>query len=427
MAKLLISQVKSISAPGKYGDGDGLWLKVGPTGRKMWVFRYQINGVRRDMSLGSADAVSLRDARLAKNEAKKLLADGIDPLRVRARQVSTSDAPLDEATPTAPKTFNDAAKEYLDAHMGAWKNATHKQQWVNTLASYVRKRIGKVALDQVTTDDVLAILTPIWLSKPETARRVRGRIERILDYACARGWRSGENPARMRGHLDHLLPRRPATSKAHFAAMPWKDLPDFFMSLHSEDTSMSALALQFCILTGCRTNEVLQATWSEIDMKARVWSIPPARMKMGRLHRVPLARQTVSLLETLKDYRRSQYLFPGQRQNKPLSNMSMLMMMRRLGYGHLTVHGFRSSFRDWAAEATQHPSAVAEMALAHTIKNKVEAAYRRGDMIEKRTALMQDWADYLTGCTTPTEQVEDLVKRLSRRDLERLIALAQSV
>lgn len=407
-----------------YGDGEGLWLKVGPTGRKKWLFRFQLRGHRQDMWLGSVDDISLRDARLARNEAKKLIAQGINPLRARAK---AENAPPEGPSFAAPsKTFNDAANEYLSAHMITWKNAKHRQQWVNTLATYVRQRIGTVPVDQVTTDDVLSILTPIWLSKPETARRVRGRIETILDYACARGWRSGANPARMKGHLDHLLPGRPSTSQSHHAAMPWRELPGFFMSLSGEGTSMSSLALQFCILTACRTSEVLEATWDEVNMKVGIWSIPPARMKMGRLHRVPLSKQALELLEVLKEYRRDQYIFPGQRDSRPLSNMSMLMMMRRLGYGHFTVHGFRSSFRDWAAEATQHSNSVAEMALAHSIKDKVEAAYRRGDMLEKRVALMQDWADYLNDCTPSTEQVSELVKRLSREDLDRLLALVRS-
>ncbi len=290
-------------------------------------------------------------------------------------------------------TFKTVATDYIAAHRAGWKNIKHAQQWENTLATYAEPIIGHLPTYDVTTAHLLDILHPIWTEKPETASRVRNRIELVLDAAKARGLREGENPARWRGHLDKLLPKRSKVRavKSH-AAMPWADLPAFMVQLATVEAS-SARALELTILTACRTSEVLNAKWDEIDHETRTWTIPAERMKAGKAHRVPLADAALAVLDALPR-ERSAFLFPGMKPGKPLSNLAMTMTMRRMNMGHLTVHGFRSTFRDWAAERTHYPREVCEMALAHKIAAGAEAAYWRGDIFEKRRALMIDWAQY---------------------------------
>lgn len=375
--------------PGATADGDGLYLKVGPTGAASWQFRYQIDGKRRMMGLGACSVLTLAEARDKAAEARKQAKKGIDPLEARKA--------AEVAEKAAVTTFKDAALDYIEAHRSGWRNAKHGQQWENTLAQYAFPKIGDKPVGEIVTEDVLGVLKPIWRDKPETANRVRNRIELVLDAARAKGLATGINPAAWRGHLDKLLSKRSKASRTHHAAMDYRDLPRFFKRLTEDRDSLSALALQLTILTACRTSEVLLAEWSEFDIESRLWTIPGKRMKAGELHRVPLSDAALALLDTImRKCGGEGYLFPGARPGKPLSNMAMTMTLRKLGHGDLTVHGFRSTFRDWAAEETHYPNIVAEQALAHTVGNAVEAAYRRGDLLEKRRALMADWASYCT-------------------------------
>lgn len=290
------------------------------------------------------------------------------------------------------KTFGEAAHHLVETLKADWSNEKHRQQWKRTIEHYCEP-IGSRSVDGIDTNDVLAVLTPIWTTKEETARRLRSRIERILDYATAHGWRQGPNPARWKGHLKDLLPKRDTLKKSNFAAMPYEEIPIFLKALQTQEGS-AALALEFTILTAARTNETLEAVWEEIDFKERVWNIPAARMKGKLPHTVPLSLRSLDILKTAKSIRVSEYIFPGGKENRPLSNMSMNMLMRRMSIENATVHGFRSSFRDWCGDKTDFPREVAEAALAHRVGNKVEQAYRRRNALEKRVTLMTDWAHY---------------------------------
>ena len=377
------------AGPGKYEDGGGLRLVVSNTGAKKWVLRFTIDGKRREMGLGSFPDVGLGEAREKATEHRKQAKGGIDPIEAR------------QTEPEKTPTFTTCAARYIRAHRRGWKNAKHARQWVSTLKTYARPEIGKKNVDAITTENILAILSPIWTTKTETAKRLQGRIENILDYAAAHKYRDPLNPARWRGHLDKLLPRPTRVKKVtHHPAMPHTEVPAFMAEL-SGNGSVSALALSFLILTATRTSEVLQAQWNEIDLDAAVWTVPAERMKARREHRVPLSNVTLTILEALPRIEGNPYLFPGARHSRPLSNMALLQLMRGMGYGvdgdrgDYVPHGFRSSFRDWSGEVSSFPRDVAEMALAHVIGNKVEAAYRRGDLFAKRRKMMQEWADFV--------------------------------
>jgi integrase len=342
------------------------------------------------MGLGSFPDVSLAEAREAARIARKQARDGLDPIEAR------------KAAGRATPSFTRCAAEYIRAHRRGWRNAKHGRQWVSTLKAYARPVIGGKAIDRIETEDILAILKPIWHTKTETAKRVQGRIENILDYAAAHKYRDPVNPARWRGHLDKLLPRPTRVQKPkHHPAMPYAEVPAFFAELEAIGTP-SALALQFMILTATRTNEVIQAQWSEIDIDQAIWTVPAERMKAGREHRVPLADAALRVLQRLPRVESNPYVFVGSLRAQPLSNQAMLTQMRRLGFGstgdrgRYVPHGFRSSFRDWAGEVSNFPRDIAEMALAHVIENKTEAAYARGDLIAKRRRLMREWAMYIT-------------------------------
>lgn len=390
MAIHKLSQRKVDTAgPGKYEDGGGLRLVVSDAGAKKWVLRFTIDGKRREMGLGSFPDVGLADARDKATEHRKQAKNGIDP--IEARQ------PKPEKTPT----FTTCAARYIRAHRRGWRNPKHARQWVSTLKTYAQPVIGAKRVDTITSEDILKVLSPIWTTKTETAKRVQGRIENILDYAAAYKYRDPMNPARWRGHLDKLLPKPSRVTKVrHHPAMPYSEVPAFFTEL-STNLSISALALQFLILTATRTSEVLQAQWNEIDLDAAVWTVPAARMKGKRDHRVPLSEAAMTVLRALPRVHGNPHLFPGARQGRPLSNLALLQLMRGMGYGaggdrgDYVPHGFRSSFRDWSGEVSSFPRDVAEMALAHVIENKVEAAYRRGDLFAKRRRMMQEWADYV--------------------------------
>jgi integrase len=380
--------VAKLTRAGRYAVGDGAYLQISQWGTKAWIFRYQRDGRQRHMGLGPASLITLAEARERAREARRALLDGADPLT--AKRERRAQARLQAAKGV---TFKQAAERMMASHGAAWRNPKHRQQWKNTLSTYVYPHFGELSVAAVDTGLVLKVLELIWTAKPETAGRVRGRIESVLDWAKARGYREGENPARWRGHLDKLLPnRRKVRRVRNDPAMPSAQLPAFMAELRGR-SCVSARALEFAILTAARTGEVIGARWPEIDLQAGVWTVPATRMKAGKEHRVPLSARAVELLSALPH--EGEFVFMGGRAGKPLSNMAMLELMRGMkpGPGYVP-HGFRSTFRDWAAECTSHPSEVVEMALAHAIESKVEAAYRRGDLFEKRRQLLDDWARY---------------------------------
>jgi integrase len=382
------------AGPGRHADGGGLHLLVKEGGARSWVFRFMLNGKSRDIGLGAAGAggMSLADARDGATALRLKVKAGIDPLSERQEAEARAKAAA-QASVAVIVTFEDAADAYIAANGDSWRNAKHRQQWENTLATYVYPAIGCMPVADVDTPHVLRILEPIWKAKAETASRLRGRIETVLDSAKARGYRQGENPARWRGHLAQILPARAKLSRGHHKAMPYEDVPAFLTQLRARK-AVAALALEFVILTAVRTGEAIGASWSEVDLDKSIWSIPASRMKAGKEHRVPLSPRAVAILESLQPIG-SPYLFPSSRGGK-LSGMAMAMLLRRMSVD-VTVHGFRSSFRDWVAECTSVSHEVAEMALAHTIGSAVERAYRRGDLFDKRRQLMADWAAYCSG------------------------------
>lgn len=387
-------KLRTLKAPGRYGDGAGLWLQVRagtpgagqakPPPNRSWLFRFTApDGKGHWMGLGSADDVTLSEARDKARECRRIVLDGRNPIAERRTER--------QAAVTRP--FREVAAQYIAAHESTWKNEVHRKQWTSTLDAYVFPVLGDLAVSDVDTARVLKVLEPIWHAKPETATRVRGRIESVLDFASAKGWRTGENPARWRGHLANLLPARSKVRKAkHHAAEPWSTVAAFMAALR-EQPGTAALALEFTILTAARTGETIGAKWSEIDLEARSWTVAAKRMKAGVEHRVALSDAAVAVLARVKPLG-GEFVFPGGKRGAPLSNMAMLALLERMGRADLTVHGFRSTFRDWAAEATHHPAELAEAALAHTVKDKVVAAYQRGDLFEKRRTVMADWASH---------------------------------
>jgi len=382
-----------VKASGYYGDGGGLFLQVSKYGSKSWVFRFKANGRLREMGLGSLDTYGLAEARERARDCRKLRDEGKDP--IEERRVARVAEKLDAAK---AMTFEACVAAYIAAHRAGWRNGKHRDQWSSTLATYVNPIFGALPVQAIDTTLVMKAVEPIWNEKPETASRVRGRIEAILDWATARGFRAGENPARWRGHLDKLLPKKTKVRRIeHHAALPYREIAAFVAELRSQE-GIAARALEFAILTAARTGEVIGALWGELDLADRLWTIPAERMKADKEHRVPLSDAAIAILEDLQRVRQGDYVFPGGRAGRPISNMAMTMTLRRMGRGELTVHGFRSSFRDWAAERTGFPAEVAEMALAHAVSDKVEAAYRRGDLFQKRRQLMDAWARY---CATP--------------------------
>jgi len=365
--------------PGKYSDGSNLYLIVSETGARKWVLRFTWRGRAKEMGLGTPATVSLADAREKAASARRKIAQGQNPIDERKR---TSGVP----------TFGEMADQVRETLSVGFRNEKHKAQWKSSLATYAAPLSSK-PVDTITTDDVLAILKPIWTSKAETASRVRGRVEKVLDAAKAKGFRDGENPARWRGHLDHLLPRPSKLARGHHAAMPYDEVAGFVANLRERET-IAALALELCILTAARSGEILGMRWSEIDLDKKIWTVPAHRMKAGREHRVPLSQRATAILVRLTDNRSGDFVFPGQRRDKTLSNMAMEMMLRRMKIENATVHGFRSSFRDWGGNETSYPRDLIETALAHVIGNETEQAYRRSDALEKRRKLMEAWASY---------------------------------
>lgn len=378
--RLSARRVTAICKPGLHADGNGLYLSVSASGSKSWRLIYQIRGKRRELGLGSASTITLAQARAKALEARQLLQTGQDPKSVW------------RVAETASHTFGAVALDYIEAQECGWRNAKHRQQWRNTLVTYA-KPIWDKPVSDVGIGDVLQILRPIWISKPDTAKRVRGRIERVLDAAKVLGLRTGENPAVWRGNLAMLLPKQQKGPKRHHPAMPFAQVPHFMNKL-AKRTGLAARALELTIFTAARTSEVLQARWTEFDLENQLWVIPGERMKAGREHRVPLSGAAMAMLQELKSD--GEFVFPGTKEGKPLSNMSMEMVLRRMKIEDCTVHGFRSSFRDWCGEMTEFPREIAEQALAHVVGNEVERAYRRGDALEKRRELMTAWARFLS-------------------------------
>ena len=388
-------RVSTVSKRGRYADGGGLYLQVSENGAKSWLFRYMMNNKSRQMGLGSARTFSLPEAREKATECRKLVYEGIDPIEHRKLARGLALAETKKAM-----TFRECAEQYISAHSAGWTNLKHAKQWTSTLKNYAYPVFGDLPVQVIDTGMVMKVLEPIWTTKTETASRVRGRIEAILDWASVRKYREGENPARLKGHLDKLLPQRSKVQKVkHHPALPYDQIGDFMEKLGGQE-GVAAKGLELKILTATRTGEVIGAKWDEIDLDQAVWTIPADRMKGGSEHRVPLSGTALNVLSQIKTVRVSDYVFPGGKKNSPLSNMAFNQLLKRMNIPKdvAVPHGFRSTFRDWAAERTGVQNEVAEMALAHTVSSKVEAAYRRGDLFEKRRRLMEAWAEY---CSSP--------------------------
>lgn len=382
--KLTDTECRGAMKPALHGDGGGLYLNVKPSGAKSWVFIWKAAGKRREMGLGPYPAVKLSAARKLAAECREAVAAGRNPIDERRRD--------------AEPDFGTCADLFLSSMESQWRNDKHRAQWRMTLENYAGP-IRSKKVSEIGTDDVLRILTPIWQSRPETASRLRGRIERVLDFAKVRGWRSGENPALWRGHLKSILPARRRLTRGHHAAMPYRDVPAFIARLRGLE-ALSARALEFLILTAARSGEVLGARWSEFDLDGGLWTVPAERMKAGKEHRVPLTEPARAIVQSLHALRISDYVFPGQAAGKPLSNMAFSKLLQRMRLDDYTPHGFRSSFRDWAGDMTGFPRDVAEQALAHRVGDATEQAYRRADALEKRRDLMNAWALW---CSDPSE------------------------
>ncbi|QXT35365.1 integrase arm-type DNA-binding domain-containing protein [Sphingomonas sanguinis] len=391
MGKLTALKIRSLIETGRYSDGDGLFLEINGKGAASWVLRVQNKGKRQDIGLGSLKAVSLKDAREAAFLTRQKIAQGIDPVaeRKQERQVIP--------------TFRKAAEMVHEEHKEAWKNGKHQDQWISTLKSYAFPKMGDRLVSEIEGPLIRDVLAPIWLTKPETARRVRQRIGTVLDWSYARGFRATEAPMRS---LSKGLPRQPKKEN-HFAALPYAGVPNFLEKL-GERGSVGRVALEALILTATRSGEIRGATWSELDLEAALWTIPAERMKMGRVHVVPLAPEAVAVFERAKTFKvgASDLVFPGQNVKKPLSDMTLLKILRDMDLA-VTVHGFRSAFRDWVAEQTDYSGEIAEAALAHTVSNKVEAAYRRTDFLEKRRLLMREWVAFCKKTPPPSAESRD--------------------
>ena len=376
--KLTDAECKAAVKTGLLGDGGGLYLSVKPTGAKSWAYVWKLGGKRSEMGFGAYPTVTLAKARKLAAQAREDISEGRNPIAEKHREEEPD--------------FVECMEQFLASMESQWRNEKHRAQWRMTLTEYA-KPLHKKKPSQIETHDVLKVLNPIWQKTPETASRLRGRIERVLDFAKARGWRTGENVAAWRGHLKNVLPARQKLTRGHHAAMDYQMVPAFMAELQERE-AMSAKALEFLIYTAARSGEVLGATWGEFDTGNAVWTIPANRMKAGKEHRVPLTSRALEIVKSLHEVRQSEFVFPGAKQGRPLSNMAMEMLMRKMQRGEFTVHGFRSAFRDWAGDATSFPREVAEQALAHRIGDSTEQAYRRNDALEKRRELMAAWASY---------------------------------
>jgi integrase len=385
--KLTTREAETISKRGRHSDGGGLYLSISGDGRRRWVFLYTWRRKLREAGLGSAakGGVSLKAAREKASKGRDLVKSGVDPI-------------AEWNKPEGPEvpTFGNAADEFLDAHKEGWRNDKHKAQWTMTLTRYC-EAIRATPVDKIDTEAVLSVLKPLWTRAPETTSRLRGRIEAVLDAAKARGFidRNQVNPARWRGHLDKLLPKRATLTRGHHAALPYADVPAFIAELRRRSAT-AARAFEFCILTAARSGEALAARWDEFDLDGKIWTVPPARTKAAREHRIPLSDRALAILREMETGRSGDYVFPGQRAGRPLSGMAFEMLLRRMA-SPFTAQGFRSSFRDWAGNETTFPRELAEHALAHVIGDKAEQAYRRSDALARRRELMDAWARHCGG------------------------------
>lgn len=392
-------EVKSASKSGYLADGDGLYLQVTKAGNKSWVYRFSINKRKREMGLGPYPRVSLKNARDAARDCQVMVGKGIDPIDQKKRDRAQI---IEDGR--ALKTFKEFAEEYIRDKSAEWSNAKHEKQWSSTLSTYAYSIFGNIPVGMIETDHVLRALKPIWQSKTETATRVRQRIEAVLDAAKAEGLRKGDNPASWKGHLSYRLPNPSKIKKVrHHPALPYQEASAFIRDLHERE-NVAARGLSFLIHTAARTGEVIGAIFDEFDIENAIWTVPAIRMKAEKEHRVPLSPPALEIVKTMEIERSNEFVFPGLRGGG-LSNMAFLQQLKHMGRDDLTVHGFRSTFRDWAAEQTAYPSDVVEMALAHTISNKTEAAYRRGDLFEKRRRLMNDWATYCDQISETSEVI----------------------
>jgi integrase len=397
--KLSPASVTKTTTPGLHGDGAGLWLHVGPhagekTG-KSWIFRFTMAGKAHEMGLGPLHTIGLAKARQLARECREMRLAGVNPLE--ARNDRRAGAKLDAAKAI---TFKTCADNYIRAHRAGWRNAKHAAQWAATLATYAYPIVGDLPVAAINTGHVTHILEPIWAAKPETAGRLRGRVEAVLDYARTHGWRDGENPARWKNHLENVLPKLSSVKRVeHHAALPWGEMAVFMREL-AERNGIGALALRFAILTACRTGEAIGAWWSEIDPDAAVWTLPEARTKSARQHRIPLSEGALNVLREAAALRDAPladgFVFPGAKPGKPLGDTALLDTLAQMGRRDITPHGFRSTFRDWCAETGQAAD-VAEAALAHLAGDKTVVAYQRGDLLARRARLMQAWADFVLG------------------------------
>jgi integrase len=392
--RLTAVKVQKLKAPGMHADGGGLYLRVAPTGTKSWIFRFGAAGKLRDMGLGSANDLSLAAARRRAGECRELRAQGIDPISHHRAAVAQQ-----RASEAKSLTFKGAAERYIASHEAGW-TPKHHRAWTDTLRDYAYPVLGDLPVRMIDTPLVMQVLAPAWKTKTETASRLRGRVEMILDWAKVSGFRDGENPARWRGHLDHLLPRRTKVrAVVHYRALPYAEIGAFMSRLRAND-SITARCLEFIILTAARLSEGRLATWSEIDFESKTWTLPPSRMKARKQHKVPLSRAAIGLLKDLWSIRRGEFIFHGMREGQPVSQTMVLMLTRQCAGTQVSVHGMRSAFRDWCAEQTNYPREVAEMALAHAVGDAVERAYARTDLFERRRKLMESWAVY---CGRPSE------------------------
>ncbi len=385
--KLTVRGVAALKAPGRHADGGGLYLRITTAGARSWVFMTASNGKRAEIGIGPVSSVSLATARRIAGEVREAVAVGQDP-----RGILGTEAPVEEPTVL---TFGAFANQYISSVEDGWRNPVHRQQWRNSLRDNAAA-LQNVPVTDVGTEDVLAVLQPIWLTKAETAKRVRGRIEKILDAAKARGLRPRDsmNPATYRGHLALLLPNQSNVERGHHAALPWREAPTFFQQL-KQRPALAARCLEFVILTAARSGEALGATWGEVDLDGKLWTIPSTRMKAGAEHVVPLSDAAMAVLAQMKPDRFTATTPVFGIGGAAKSNMAMAMLLRRMNYGHITTHGFRSTFRDWAGDATSYPREIVEQALAHTIQNKAERAYRRGTAVDRRRAMMLEWASFV--------------------------------
>jgi integrase len=397
--KLTALKVEKEKRPGLYGDGSGLYLRVTPEGAKNWVYRFMLKRRARSMGLGPVSLYSLQEAREMARDARKLRHQGTDP--IEARRAKTMREKLETAKAI---TFAECAAAYIKSHRAGWRNAKHAGQWEATLATYAGPVIGTLSIADIDTSLVMRVLqqdvdgTSFWTARPETASRLRGRIESILDWAKVQGYREGENPARWKGHLDKLLPARAKVRKVeHFTALPYSEMPSFMAALRAQE-GVTARALEFTILTAARTGEVLGMRWGEVALSETLWTVPAARMKAHKEHRAPLSGRALAIVEEMRASSLGNgadaFVFPGTRYGRALSDNAFLALLCRIGHGDLTAHGFRSTFSDWVTECTGFPSEARELALAHAVGNKVEAAYRRGDLFQRRRDLMDAWASY---------------------------------